>query len=327
MTQRSIIKVFLQNVCVSCLKMWILAKEKRFRCADCFAAAAAIELQSLRDLSMVHRDMQSDRIMTALWRSPRVWLTCLLLVGAIAIPMTGAETIEEDSSETGGVESSEQHQYFDDEFDDEFESGSSGGQVFDPLRRYNLFMFRINDWMYVWIIRPVAKGYACLLPERVRVPIGRALRNLRAPVSAVNAVLQFEFKKAGTELGRFLINSTIGILGLFDSAAKHLKWYPANEDFGLTLGHYGIGSGFPLVLPFLEPSNLRDSIALIPNLLLNPFSYIRNVIFSISVGVADVFNTVSLEYEMIDNLRREALDPYSFFRDAHQQNRDKRIQE
>jgi len=293
-------------------------------------AALPKELQPNGVLFMVYTEMPYQRITTAS-ANLRTWLTLILLAGVIAAPVIRAETIEVANGDSTVADSLEQHEEFDDEFDDEFEdefkSGSSSSQAFDPLRRYNLFMFRINDWMYLWIIRPVAKGYACLLPEGVRVPVGRALRNLRTPVSAVNALLQLEFKKAGTELGRFLINSTVGILGLFDPAASQLKWYPANEDFGLTLGHYGMGSGFPIVLPFLGPSNLRDSIALVPNLLLNPFSYIRNVIFSISVGVADVFNAVSLEYEMIDSLKAEALDPYTFFRDAYQQNRDNRIQE
>ena len=247
----------------------------------------------------------------------------MLLTAVFTGPVVRAETIEVANTDSIVTESLELY----DEFEDEFELESSATQVFDPLRRYNLFVFRVNRWMYLWVIRPVAKGYACLLPEEVRVPIGRALRNLRTPASAVNALFQLEFKKAGTELGRFLINSTVGILGLFDPAGEHLKWYPAKEDFGLTLGRYGVGSGFPIMLPFRGPSNLRDSIVLVPQLLLNPFTYIQNGVFSISVGVANVFNTVSLEYEMIDSLYEEALDPYTFFRDAYQQNRGKRIQE
>lgn len=281
----------------------------------------------------------------------RAWLIGLLVIGTMATPRVAAETnaavevgqvpatnkvAATNAASTAGVTAGAvleevdefvDFEDFEEVGDEDSDAAESSGDVSDPLQAYNVFMYRFNDWLYVWILRPVAKAYAWVLPERVRVSIGRALQNLRTPVSFVNAVLQLEFRKAGRELGRFVINSTVGLLGFFDPAAKYLKWYPANEDFGLTLGHYGVGDGFPLVLPFLGPSNPRDSIALVPQLLLNPLTYVRNISLSLGVGAADLFNTLSLSYELLDEPRENALDPYTYFRDAYKQNRDKRIKD
>lgn len=226
--------------------------------------------------------------------------------------------------------------YQEDEFDDfdefEEEGEDEGARIdeaaFDPLSGYNRVMFKVNDKFYVWVWDPVARGYRWVLPEEVRVSIGRVFRNATTPVRFVNDVLQLEIDKAGVELGRLLVNTTLGLGGLFDPADSWFGWdAPASEDLGQTLGSYGVGEGFPLVLPFLGPSNLRDALALFPDGFLNPVYYIRSNGIRTGVTVERYLNYTSLHIGEYESIKEDALDPYTFMRDAYQANRQKAIDE
>lgn len=214
---------------------------------------------------------------------------------------------------------------------DEFESTQSTAALpgsWDPLRGYNRAVFAFNDRFYFYLAKPIARGYGFVLPKVVRVGINKGFHNFRFPLRFVNCILQFKVKKAGTELGRFVVNSSLGIGGLFDPADKWFKWRrPSEEDFGQTLAFYGVGDGFPLVLPLLGQSNLRDAVGLAPGYLVNPLHYVADWETSLAVGTGEELNYISLHIGDYESIKKDALDPYSFIRDAYKQNRDKKIRE
>jgi len=148
----------------------------------------------------------------------------------------------------------------------------------------------------------------------------------------VNNVLQLKFDNALEETGRFLINSTFGLLGFFDPAKEDLEWKAHNEDFGQTLGFYGVGPGPHVVLPFLGPSNIRDAFSIIPDSMLNPTSeYFYDLPFDSSNGIVlnGVFyiNKASLHLGEYESLKKDAIDFYPFMRDLYEQNRINEIKE
>jgi len=218
-----------------------------------------------------------------------------------------------------------------DEFDNEFGPPKEEGpakKIFDPLRGYNRLMYHFNDKVFLYAWKPLAKGYAKVVPEPARVAVNRAFFNFRFPVRFGNCLFQLRFKKAGVELGRFLVNSTVGLAGFFDPSDKWLGWQaPQSEDFGQTLGRYGVGDGFPIVLPFFGPSNVRDGLGMIPDIFMNPVAYFISTEESVEIASGEVFNKSSLHLEEYESLKKDALDPYTFLRDVYKQNRDKRIQE
>lgn len=198
---------------------------------------------------------------------------------------------------------------------------------FDPLRGYNRFMFSFNDKAYFWVMKPIVQGYGKVVPESARRAVHRCVINLGAPVRFVNTTLQFKLRAAGAEAGRFVINTTIGIVGLFDPAASHFGLNaPPKEDLGQTLGHYGIGTGFPIVLPLLGPSNLRDTLALAPDWYFHPFSYLDYEI-SIAASALATANFMSLNIGEYELLKESAIDAYTMFKDGYKQQREAAIRE
>lgn len=212
---------------------------------------------------------------------------------------------------------------------DEFEefSQDAKGPAFDPLIRYNRFMFKVNDKFILYVAKPVVKGYVYVVPEPARVAVDRAYANFYFPVRFLNCLFQGKFKGTASELGRFVVNSTAGIGGLFDPAVTWLGWERCDEDFGQTLGFYGVGEGFPVVLPILGQSNLRDGVALVPRYLVNPVTYLAGFKTNFAVTAGERFNFLSLHLDEYESMKKDALDPYTFVRDAYQQNREKKIKE
>ena len=213
-----------------------------------------------------------------------------------------------------------------DEFD-EFEVEEIE-EVFDPLSGYNRLMFKFNDKLYLWVWDPVARGYRWVLPEPARVALDRAYKNITTPIRFANCVFQLKVKKAGTELGRLVVNSTLGILGLFDPAEAWFGWQaPSPEDLGQTLGSYGVGIGFPVVLPFLGPSNVRDGFGFLGDSFLGTAVYDLTAWEGVAVYTGKEINYTSLHIGEYQSLKQDALDPYTLFRDAYQQNRQQKIEE
>jgi phospholipid-binding lipoprotein MlaA len=207
-----------------------------------------------------------------------------------------------------------------DAFEDEFEV-ESAAPVRDPLRGYNRLMFTVNDRLYHWVMKPVARVYGWVVPEPVRCSVNRAAENLDAPVRLVNSVLQGKFAGAGSELARFGLNSTLGVVGMFDAADVLFGLEPCDEDFGQTLGRYGVGEGWPLTLPLLGPSNIRDTLGRVPDSFLRPLHYAEAWEEAAGVRVFQVENYLSLHIGEYESLMEDALDPYTFLRDAYRQRR------
>lgn len=225
-----------------------------------------------------------------------------------------------------------------DDFDDEFsEDFKEPEEDFDPLSGYNRGMTVFNDYVYVNVLSPASKGYAYVVPEPARVGISNVFQNLLFPVRFINNLLQLKFENAATETGRFLINSTFGLLGIMDVAKDNIGWEQKDEDFGQTLGFYGVGEGFHVVLPFLGPSNLRDMTSLLTDSYVNPlvefgrsdikYKIPNNTEKTIGLSVFRIVNTTSLHQGEYESLKKDAIDLYPFLKEVYNQNREKLIKE
>ena len=224
---------------------------------------------------------------------------------------------------------------FDEEFNSEFSTKKE--EIFDPLSGYNRLMTSFNDKVFINVLNPVAEGYAYITPETMRIGINNFFENILFPVRFSNNLLQLKFKNSSEELGRFLVNTLWGLGGFMDPATKELNMKAHKEDFGQTLGFYGVGEGFPIVLPFLGPSNVRDIVGLAADSYVNPLtvtgdSDLRYKIpntFLEQVGIQtfDVINSTSLTLGEYESLRKDALDLYPFLRDIYSQARKKQIEE
>lgn len=195
----------------------------------------------------------------------------------------------------------------------------------DPLEPANRSIYAFNERLDRAVARPVAVGYREHIPRPVRRGIRNVLNNLRSPVVLVNDMLQGEPRRAGDTLGRFLLNSTVGLGGIFDVAAAWFGVPRHTEDFGQTLAVWGVGEGPYLFLPLLGPTNLRDlagsgvdGAAGIAGLLgsgaaASGFRYVRT-----GMGLVDTREAL---IDPVDEMRRSSLDPYATYRSAYRQRR------
>ena len=188
----------------------------------------------------------------------------------------------------------------------------------DPLEGFNRKIDAFNQFGDRWLIRPAAVTYRTLMPEVVDQGVTNMFNNVREPITIVNDLLQFKFKKAGADTGRLLLNSTVGLLGFFDVAAK--AGLPRQvEDFGQTLGYWGVPAGPYVVIPLLGPSNLRDAFGQIPDAFANPIAYIDDDLPRFS---ALSLYYVDLRADIIDVEGLISGDQYVFVRDAYLQDRE-----
>lgn len=243
-----------------------------------------------------------------------------------SLALNEEETFEEDEFEEDEFE----------DFDEEFEEQDAQiDEVFDPLSGYNRWMTGVNDDLMIYVVEPVSDGYGYVVPTGGRQSVNNFFRNLYYPVSLVNNVCQLEVKDSGTETLRFLINSTLGLLGLFDPAKEWFEIEPHVEDFGQTLGYYGVGSGFPVVLPFFGQNNLRDLTGSFADAFADPIFHVENRFYNTvdknwqSVGIKgyDDFNEYSLTPGAYPALTEDSIDLYPFLRDAYEQHRNQLIKE
>ncbi len=211
------------------------------------------------------------------------------------------------------------------DFEEELQDQVDVAHVPDPLEPLNRGIWWVNDKLYLYVLEPVASGYSKVIPKAGRQSIANAFDNLQAPERVVNNLLQLKFADTGTELKRFVCNSTVGVLGLRDPASK--KHEPQPEDFGQTLGHYGVKPIMALQLPLLGPSNLRDAVGMIPDMFLNPIFYIESLAIKIGVKAEEEVNKTSFRLGVYEDIKKERLDVYAFLQDAYEQNRLKKIKE
>ncbi|MBF0625081.1 MAG: VacJ family lipoprotein [Magnetococcales bacterium] len=199
-------------------------------------------------------------------------------------------------------------------------------QVSDPLEPWNRAMFTFNEKLYDWMLQPVASGYAAMVPEGGRVAVRDVFHNLEFPIRFVNSLLQGKVANAGSDLGRFVVNTTLGVGGLFDIAGLHFGLHAEDEDLGQTLGHYGVGDAVYLVWPVLGSSNARDTVGTVADWWLDPLEYYPEHFWDrIGIKAYKYLNATSLRMEEFESLRSSSLDSYVAVRDAYLKIRTKKI--
>ncbi|MCC6763691.1 MAG: VacJ family lipoprotein [Deltaproteobacteria bacterium] len=194
------------------------------------------------------------------------------------------------------------------------------GADYDPWQRMNRGIFWFNDQCDVYVLEPVAKGWDVVMPERAETSISNFFANLRFPVVMVNNLLQGKPGAAAIDVGRFMVNTSFGIAGLFDPATlwgltKH------NEDFGQTLGVWGVPPGPYLVLPLFGPSNPRDTAGMPVDYVLSITPLVLNSFWWTGAGVVNVVNTRAQYLDEVRNAKEASLDYYVFARNAYYQRR------
>jgi len=196
--------------------------------------------------------------------------------------------------------------------------------VSDPLEGYNRTMYSINDVLDRAIIKPAAQGYDAVLPDPIQMGVSNFFSNLNEITVIINGLLQLKFGQAFDSMGRFGLNSTVGFAGIFD-VAGHAGNEGHNEDFGQTLGAWGVGPGAYVVLPFFGPRTVRDTFGLVADTYTNPVTYIddtgtRNALIALNI-VDSRANLLGVK-KVLDEA---ALDEYSYVRDAYLQRRENLI--
>lgn len=203
----------------------------------------------------------------------------------------------------------------------------NGSDVYDPLEKENRVFFAASLQLDRAVLRPAAIGYRDVLPQRVRDSIRNFIDNLASPVVFANDVLQGDVDKAGVTLVRIGVNTTIGIGGLFDPAAS-FGYTRHSNDFGLTLGDYGVGEGPYLFIPILGPSNARDATGYVTDWAFDPFFYIalrENFFWQLGRTTLDDVDARSRNIETLDEIQKSSLDFYATVRSLYHQNRESQI--
>jgi phospholipid-binding lipoprotein MlaA len=190
----------------------------------------------------------------------------------------------------------------------------------DPLETVNRGIYKFNSFFDELLFKPFAKLYRAILPGWGRKAVGNVLHNIAAPVNVLNNVLQGKGERAVEESWRFVINSTFGIGGILDVASSAgLKRHP--EDFGQTLGYYGVGSGPYLVLPFLGSSNLRDGLGLVADTFTTPTTYIDPQAVSFIHAGVRALHIRETAIEILDDIEADSFDSYATIRSLYAQHR------
>ncbi len=192
------------------------------------------------------------------------------------------------------------------------------GQTYDPWIETNQRVFEFNDFFDRILVRPIASTYTTIIPRFARQGIGNFFSNINDINVFVNNVLQLKFDDALSDSGRFLVNSTVGIGGLLD-VASDLGLKKNEEDFGQTLGYWGVGTGPYVVLPVFGSSNVRDSFGLALDTLFNPIQYQDDTSLRASLLLIQETDTRA-SLLALDEL--VGGDKYLFFREAYIQRRD-----
>jgi phospholipid-binding lipoprotein MlaA len=225
-------------------------------------------------------------------------------------------------------EISEDEDEGEDEFEEEMET------IADPLKPFNRLMFEVNDKLYFYVLKPVALVYEAILPEQVRVSLRNAISNLTTPIRLVNCLLQGKFEGAAIEYSRFMVNTVAG-LGFFDMAKKYHNLEKQDEDFGQTLGHYGVKEGFYIVWPFFGPSTARDTLGMAGDFFADPFIYVNptkdlgvvsiNTDIRSGINLTKTINETSLALGTYEEFKESSIDPYISMRNAYFEYRRNKI--
>lgn len=230
---------------------------------------------------------------------------------------------------------------------DPFASVDEGdGDENDPWETVNANIFEFNRQVDRFVLKPVAKGYDFVMPDLVQVGISNIFTNLRFAPRFLNNVFQGKIKGAGIEVGRFLINSTVGVAGFFDLATK-IDLVTPEEDLGQTLGFYGVRPGPYLVLPLFQPFTVRDFVGYVGDVFLNPINWLvvpiievdgipsviahknrmTSSIIQYGARVGEIVNDRSRNLQKFQGVEEATLDLYTAVRNAYLQKRAQAVRE
>lgn len=228
-------------------------------------------------------------------------LLCLLLPVFSACSTLGQNQTAADSASTSG------------------QAEASPRQEKDPWESVNRKIFAFDMTLDEYLLKPAAKGYQTVTPDWGESMVHHFFKNLGDLGDSVNSLLQLKFAQAGTNLGRFLLNTTLGVGGLFD-VATDANLIAKDQDFGLTLAHWGVDPGPYLVLPFLGPSTVRDAVGMLPDNYLWPPHYLKDDITK--YGVTGLYG-VSKRAELLGIKDGFNGDMYLFVRNYYLNSRAK----
>ncbi len=190
----------------------------------------------------------------------------------------------------------------------------------DPLEPINRGIFSFNNTFDHYVFKPIAKGYDAVVPGPVKVGVSNVFQNAADVQSLVNDALQLKGQKFSDDLGRVMLNTTIGLGGLFDLATP-MGIERGNEDFGQTLGYWGLGSGPYLVIPFLGPSSARDAVGRFADGQYDPVSMVSSVPVRNSLMGTRVVDARVAVFPAEALMNQAAIDRYTFLRSAYSQRR------
>jgi phospholipid-binding lipoprotein MlaA len=302
-------------------------------------------------------EIRQAKLSSCLSKGPSLWIILILGLalgfGGCAGKDQSTNTLEnlEKETETTLMESAEsspdEDPAFDDELFDPFDESPNGGQIeeYDPLEPVNSAVFEFNYRLDKYAVKPVAKVYNFFIPPDVQQSFSNVFQNIRFFPRLLNNLLQAKFEGAGIELSRFLINSTLGVGGLFDPAGIMFELKTPSEDLGQTLGTYGVGPGPFLMIPFFGPFTLRDGVGFIGDIFLNPFNWFvvpivtvddlpqlvndSSTIRYIQTGrtAGEAVNLRALNLEKFQGVEEGTLDLYGAIRNGYLQQRLNAIRE
>jgi len=215
-----------------------------------------------------------------------------------------------------------------DDLKDPFASESDAPDMPDPFEDYNRFMFDFNEGFYDNLMEPIVRGYRDSVNEDVRTGISNVFDNAMAPLKLVSSFLQGDFDKTGRVIGRTIINTTLGLGGMFDVAGKAFGIEDVNEDLDQVLGSYGVSTGPYVVLPLFGPSNVRNIVGRVGGIFLSPtYHFAPGVEVGGGLTVTDQINDTSFIVDDIEQLEESTIDKYESVRDFYGQYRDGLVKE
>lgn len=203
------------------------------------------------------------------------------------------------------------------------------GSIADPIEPWNRFWFSFNDIFYMHVAKPLYTGWTYITPRFFRTAASNVFYNLLFPTRFVNCLLQFRFLEAGVEFSRLMMN-VMGSAGTVNLAANKktiVPMDPGGEDFGQTLGRWGVGQGFYIVWPFIGPSSLRDTVGRVGDMFTDPLFYVDPWLLASGLEVGFRFNDVGDVLPSYEGLKSIAIDPYLAMRQAYAASRKARIQQ
>lgn len=251
-----------------------------------------------------------------LLKLPGRWLAVSLLIFSTAAYAQSGQPVDDDV-EPNVVPNVERT---DESSDDSQRFGPGMTEVAeyrDPLIRLNRAIFAFNDVSYRYVLVPAARTYLNVTPDPVKRGIGNFFYNLRTPIYALNHLLQGKPDQTVRDLGRFVVNTTVGVAGIFDPADEWLEMEREVTSAGDTMAQYGVGYGAYLVLPFIGSSNLRNAGGMMLEMPLNPIQYMVDDPEGTVVRVFDNFQLYASMIQSYPDIVDESQDPYIFLRNLH----------